>query len=99
MSQDAINDMISQFKSGTIPFFSDHGRDPITGEPHVYTWKSIMGVWTDAVQEGDHLVATVRLNKAHPDAELLWEYHKEGMPIGMSIGANPSGPPTITEVE
>ena len=98
-SQEAIDDMIMQFKSGTIPFFPDHGRDPQTGNPNVYSWKSMMGVWVDARQENDSLPATVRLNKEHPDHELFWGFVKEGMPIGFSIGGKPVDEPTIIEEE
>ncbi|MHA1876679.1 MAG: hypothetical protein ACTSUC_09585 [Promethearchaeota archaeon] len=86
ISQEAIDDMIMQFKSGTIGFFPDHGRDEKTGVSHVYSWKQMMGVWVDSRQENDHLFAVVRLNKAHPDHEMFWEYLEEGMPLGFSIG-------------
>jgi len=87
MDQSAINDMISQFKSGTIPFFPDHGFHEQTGQKSVYSWKQMMGVFVDARQEGDKLPAVIRLNKAHPDHELFWKYIKEeSMPIGFSIG-------------
>ena len=99
MSQEAIDDMIMQYKSGTIPFFSDHGLNPMTGEPGLYTWKGIMGVWVDAVQEGNHLKATLRLNEAHPDADLFFKYIKNDMPVGFSIGANPTEGPTMMEIE
>lgn len=97
MSQEAIDDMIIQFKSGTIPFFPDHGRDEKTGVPNVYSWKQMMGVWVDARQENEKMPATVRLNKAHPDAEMFWEFVKEGMPIGFSIGGKPIDEPTVIE--
>jgi hypothetical protein len=99
MSQEAIDDMIMQFKSGTIPFFPDHGRDEKTGMPNVYSWKQIMGVWVDARQENDKLLATVRLNKTHPDHELLWNYVQEGMPFGLSIGGSPSEEPKFIEMD
>ena len=85
MAQSAIDGMIMQLKSGNVPLFPDHGRDPITGE-RVYSWKQIMGVWVDGRQEGHNLVAVARLNDAHPDAELFKAYLKEGMPVGFSIG-------------
>jgi hypothetical protein len=87
MSQMAIDDMIMQYKSGTIPLFPDHGTSA-NGEKS-YSWKNIMGVWTDAYQENDHLVAVARLNKAHPDYALFTSYIKEKMPIGFSIGGKP----------
>jgi hypothetical protein len=98
MSQVAIDDMISQFKSGKIGFFPDHGRDEKTGHPNVYSWKQMMGVWVDARQEGKNLPAVVRLNKAHPDAELFWNYIHEGMPLGFSIGGRPMEAPTYQEI-
>jgi hypothetical protein len=85
MDQAAIDDMIMQFKSGKIPLFPDHGRSELTGE-RTYSWKQIMGVWVDARQEGDNLVAVARLNQAHPDAELFKGYLKNKMPVGFSIG-------------
>ena len=85
ISQEAIEDMILQYKSGTVPLFPNHGRDPVTGE-RVYNWQEIMGVWVDAEQKEDNVLATARLNKAHPDSDKLWQYIKEGMPIGFSIG-------------
>jgi hypothetical protein len=88
MSKEAIEDMIMQYKSGTIPLFPDHGKNE-SGE-RTYSWKNIMGVWVDAFKEGDHLVAVARLNKAHPDAALFWNYLQEKMPIGFSIGGKPS---------
>lgn len=88
MDKSAVEDMISQFQSGRIPLFPDHGVDPATGE-RTYSWKQIMGVWTDARIEGENLKAVARLNNAHPDADLFWGYLQEGMPIGFSIGARP----------
>lgn len=86
MDQKAIDGMISQFKSGSIGFFPDHGLDAHTGQ-RTYSWKQMMGKWVDATQEGDSLKATLRLNNAHPDADLLWSYVQEQMPLGFSIGA------------
>ena len=97
MSQEGIDDMISQFKSASIPFFGDHGRDPSTGQVGVYSWKGMMGVWADASQEGNHLKAVVRLNNAHPDAEMFWKFLQEGMPIGFSIGGTPVDAPEIID--
>ena len=97
MSQEAIDDMIKQFKTGSIPFFADHGRDPSTGQPNVYSWKGMMGVWTDAFQEGNHLKAVVRLNNSHPDVEMFWKFLQEGMPIGFSIGGSPVDAPEYIE--
>lgn len=88
MDQLAVDDMISQFKSGTIGFFPDHGKDATTGE-RTYSWKQIMGVWVDAKQEGDKLKAVCRLNTSHPDAGLFWSYMNEGIPLGFSIGGRP----------
>ena len=99
MSQEAIDDMVMQFKSGTIGFFPDHGRDENTGQPQVYSWKQMMGVWVDARQENDQLKAVVRLNKSHPDNELLWNYINEGMSLGFSIGGRPLSEPTFKEME
>jgi len=97
MSQKAITDMIDQFKSGTIPFFSDHGLDDKGNQ--TYSWKGIMGVWTDAKQDGPHLRATVRLNKAHPDHEQFWGYLQEGMPVGFSVAGMSGEPPTMEDIE
>jgi len=99
MSQEAIDDMVTQYKSGTIPFFSDHGLNPVTGEPGTYTWKGIMGVWTNAIQEGSSLKATLRLNEAHPDADMFFKYIKQKMPVGFSIGGNPVGDPKMVDVK
>ena len=99
MSQEGIDDMITQYKSGSIPFFSDHGLNPVTGDPGTYTWKGIMGVWTDAVQEGDHLKATLRLNEAHPDADQFYKYIENKMPVGFSIAGNPVSEPKMVEIE
>jgi len=96
MSQKAIDNMIMQYKSGNIPFFSDHGQ--VDGLP-VYSWKGMMGVWVDAHQEDDKLKAVVRLNNAHPDAELFWKFVQEGMPISFSIGGTPLEEPTEIEIE
>jgi len=85
MDQEAIDDMIIQFKGGKIPLFPDHGMDD--NGNRTYSWKQIMGVWTDAHQEGENVIAVARLNKAHPDSERFWNYLKEGMPVGFSIGA------------
>lgn len=89
MSQRAIDDMIMQFKSGTIPFFPDHGFHEQSGQKNVYSWKQMLGVFTDAKQENDKISAVIRLNKAHPDHMQLWEFVKEGMPLGFSIGGKP----------
>lgn len=96
MSQEAISDMIKQYKSGTIPFFSDHEVNAL-GQPN-YRWKGIMGVWVDAKQEGNHLKATVRLNDAHPDADLFFKYIQNNMPVGFSVGGNPVEEPTMVEI-
>jgi hypothetical protein len=87
-SEDAVEDMIVQFKSGSIGFFPDHGyseNSSMFGGLR-YSWKQMMGVWVDAHRDGDNLKAVVRLNNAHPDANMFWNYIKEGMPIGFSIG-------------
>ncbi len=94
-SQEAIDDMVMQFKSGTIPFFPDHGVDE-NGQK-TYSWKQMMGVWEDGRQENEQLMATVRLNKEHPDHEMFWGFVKEGMPIGFSIGGKPVDEPTFIE--
>jgi hypothetical protein len=99
MSQAAIDDMIMQFKSGTIGFFPDHGFHEGTGTPNAYTWKQMMGVWVDARQDGDNMPAVVRLNKSHPDGELFWNYINEGMPIGFSIGGKPAEEPSYIELD
>ena len=95
MSQEAVDDMIMQFKSGTIPFFPDHGQSDGGGlfGGVRYSWKQIMGVWVDAHQDGDSLKAVLRLNKAHPDQEMFWNFIKEGMPVGFSIGGRPKEEP------
>lgn len=95
ISQEAIDDMIMQFRSATIPFFPDHGFQ--NGQQNVYSWKQMMGVWVDAEQEDDKLMATLRLNKAHPDTELFWDFVQEGMPLAFSIGGKPIDAPTIIE--
>jgi len=99
MSQEAIDDMILQYKSATIPFFSDHGLNPVTGEGGTYPWKGIMGVWVDAKQEGEHLKATLRLNEAHPDANQFYKYIQNKMPVGFSIGGNPVSEPEMVELD
>lgn len=99
MSQEGIDDMITQFKSGTIPMFADHGLNPVTGEPGTYTWKGIMGVWTDAAQDGSNLKATLRLNEAHPDADMFFKFIQNKMPVGFSIGGNPVSNPEMVEIE
>jgi hypothetical protein len=98
MSQEAINDMIDQFKSGTIPFFPDHGFHEQSGQKNVYSWKQMMGCWTNARQEDNSLKAICRLNKAHPDFELFKAYVEEGMPIGFSVGGKVSGEPYFIEL-
>ena len=98
MSQEAIDDMIVLYKSATIPFFSDHGLNA-HGEPGNYTWKGIMGVWVDAVQEGENLKATLRLNEAHPDADTFFKYIQNKMPVGFSIAGNPVSSPQMVELE
>lgn len=87
MDDGCIKDMITQFKSGTIPLMPDHGNKP--NGVRSYSWKDIMGVWVDARQEDDKLMAVARLNKSHPDAELFKSFIKEGMPVGFSIGGRP----------
>jgi len=83
MSQKAIDQMIEALKKGVI-LHSDHGKE--TG----YSWKDITGVSVDGFQEKDLVIAKFRLNKSHPDHELLWNYiSKEKMPVGFSIGAKP----------
>jgi len=100
MSKEAVEDMIMQFKSGTIGFFPDHGFHEQTGERNVYSWKQMMGVFVDARQENDSLPAVIRLNKAHPDHELFWKYiTEEGMPLGFSIGGKPEEEATFIEIE
>ena len=99
MSQEGIDDMILQYKSGTIPFFADHGLNPVTGATGTYTWKGIMGVWVDGEQEGSHLKATLRLNESHPDADMFYGYIKNKMPVGFSVGGNPVSEPEMVEIE
>lgn len=95
MSQEAITDMIDQLKSGTVPFFFDHGVDSFGNQ--TYPWKGIGGVWVDGKQEGDHLKAVVRLNRAHPDHEQFWGYLQEDMPVGFSVAGMSVEEPTFEE--
>ncbi len=100
-SQEAIDDMIMQFKSGTIGFFPDHGfteNSSLFGGLR-YSWKQMMGVWVDAHQEENSLKAVVRLNNSHPDTDLFWNYVQEGMPIGFSIGGKQLEEPKEMEIE
>jgi hypothetical protein len=99
MSQDAVDSMIVQFKSGTIPFFPDHGFHELTGQKNVYSWKQMMGVWVDGRQEGNDLKAVCRLNKAHPDFEMFKSFVQEGMPIGFSVGGKVTGEPYFIELD
>lgn len=99
MSQECIDDMIMQFKSGSIGFFPDHGFHESSGKEHVYSWKQMMGVFVDGRQEEDKLMAVIRLNKAHPDQEMFWGFAKEGMPFGMSIGGRTMSEPVYVDVE
>lgn len=99
MSQEAIDDMVMQFKSGNIPFFPDHGFHEQSGQRNVYSWKQMMGVWVNGEQENEKLLATLRLNKAHPDHELFWNFIKEGMPLAFSIGGKPIDEPKFKEIE
>lgn len=84
MSEAALKGMMEQLKSGRIPFFLDHGLDE-HGE-RTYRVKDIAGKWIDGRIEGDNLIATVRLNNANSNAEVIWNYAKEGMPLGLSVG-------------
>lgn len=99
MSPEAIESMITQFKSGTIPFFPDHGFHEQTGQKNVYSWKQMMGVWVDGEQNGLNLDAVCRLNKAHPDFELFKSYVEQGMPIGFSVGGKVLGEPYFVELD
>lgn len=85
ISQEAIDGMISQYKSGTLPAFNNHGKN---GTDLRYGWQDIIGKWVDARQEEDTLYATMQLNDAHPEADKLWSYIQNGIPIGFSIGGN-----------
>lgn len=88
MAQTAVNDIIAAHKSGKVPAFSNHGISPNAIIPiRTYSWKDILGVWTDANQKGKDVKSTMRLNGANPDADLLWQYtHVWKMPVGFSIG-------------
>jgi len=99
MSQEAVDHMVMQFKSGKIPFFPDHGFHEQSGQKNVYSWKQMMGFWIDAHQDGDSLKAVCRLNKAHPDFSLFKSYIEEGCPIGFSIGGKPVESPKEVEIE
>jgi len=84
MSEQAINKMIDGLKGGVM-LHTDHGDGG-----HNYSWKNITGVSVDGWKEDNLLIAKFRLNKAHPDHTLLWNYvHFEKMPVGFSIGAKP----------
>lgn len=86
MSEEAINKMISALKKGVM-LHSNHGQSESGSQ---YSWKDITGVSVDGWREDNLLVAKFRLNKAHPDHELMWNYvHNEKMPVGFSIGARP----------
>ena len=84
MSKNAVKGMIKQLKSATIPFYLDHGLDS-TGERN-YRLKDMAGVWVDGREEGTDMKAVVRLNNANKDADTVWSYKEQGMPIGFSIG-------------
>lgn len=83
-SEKGLGNLKSQYESGTVGMFLDHG-DADLNEAR-YPTKGILGKWEGAEKEGDVLYANVRLNKANPDHEWLREYVDEGMPVGFSVG-------------
>ena len=85
ISEKALNKMTDTLKSQRVPLFLDHGLDS-NGE-RSYRIKDVVGVWTDGEVTNGNLLATVKLNNANKDAEMLWEYKNQGMPVGLSIGA------------
>lgn len=84
MSENAVDNMIAQIKSGNVPFYLDHGLDEQGNR--AYRLKDMCGVWVDARRENELLKAVVKLNNANPDADVVWKYKEAGMPIGFSIG-------------
>jgi hypothetical protein len=89
VTREAGDSIIRQLKSGTIPLMSDHGTKDAEGK-RLKSWKEIMGKWIDGrwSENNVDVLATSKLNKANPDALLLYEYGMQKMPLGFSISGN-----------
>lgn len=87
-SKNCGDGIIRQLKSGIVPLYGDHGVDKNGNK--TYSWKNILGKWVDGGWHENNLdvMATARLNKAHPDAITLFEFGVQKMPMGFSIGGN-----------
>jgi hypothetical protein len=79
-------DMVEQFKSEEIPLFIQRS------EKNPYGWRDVFGKWVDGRLSADNKVITAvcRLNQSHPDHELFWNYLKNKMPVGFSLGFIPT---------
>jgi hypothetical protein len=89
VTKEAGDSVIRQLKSGTIPLMSDHGKKDAEGN-RIKSWKDIMGKWVDGRWDENNMdvIAKSKLNKANPDALLLFEYGIQKMPLGFSISGN-----------
>jgi len=88
ISRNCGDDMIRQYKSGTIPLYGNHGVDKNGNK--TYDWIDLLGKFVDAgwAKNNVDILAKVKINKANVDALKLFDYVEQKMPVGFSIGGN-----------
>jgi hypothetical protein len=80
LTHNAVEDLIQQFKSGTLPFII---RDDAFSK--LIKWKEISGKYIDGVREGNNLVATIEVNQDSPEGDTFFDFVKNGMPLFVSL--------------
>lgn len=102
-SDDGLEHMVSQYKTGEVPMFPNHGLDPDTGW-NEYRFEHMMGGWKDAEieEEGDQKIvyAIGALSPDSEEADTLERQIENGVvPVSFSVGFMPINADTRTNEE
>jgi len=102
-SEEGLEDMVRQYKTGEVPMYPNHGLDPETGF-HEYRFEDKMGGWKDAEivdEEGAKVVyAEAELSPQSEEADTLATQIENGVvPITFSVGFMPQNADTRTNEE
>jgi len=80
ISFEAIQDLISQFSSGSLPFMIRENDNQII------SWKEIAGKYVNAELQGKELIATIELNQDNKNSDEFFQYLQNDIPLYVELG-------------
>lgn len=83
-SEEGLNHLQRELRSGEVPLFLDHGLDE-NGFP-AYRTEDMLGRWVDGEIRDGVLFGTAALEPGNDDAQMLQNKLENDMPVGFSVG-------------